>query len=766
MSQSAKSPRSPKSARASAPAFPGGGAIGKVLALLSDAKRTRSGWSARCPAHDDAQASLSVGVATDGRVLLKCFAGCRTEAIVSRLGLSLEDLFDGNRRRRPAREAGIPPVSTATVQPSGHMPGLTLAQYAEAKRLPVDFLHRLGLRHCKYQGAPAVRIPYLDAQGSEVAVRFRIALEAQSRFRWKSGTKPCLYGLDRLGQARATGYVVLCEGESDAQTLWLHDIRALGLPGAASWQERWADHLDGIPIIYVIVEPDQGGQAVREWLSKSATRDRVRLVCLQNAKDPSALFLADPHRFKERWQAAIEASTPWVEEEQRDADERAERLWAECEALAWQPRILDAFAEELERAGVAGEIRTAKLTYLVVTSRLLARPVSLAVKGPSSGGKSYLVQQVLEFIPPSAYYALSGMSEHALAYSDEPLRHRMMVIYEAAGLQGDFGPYLMRSLLSEGKVRYETVEQVEGKMQSRLIEREGPTGLILTTTAVRLHPENETRLISVTVNDTTEQTRNVLRALAEEGREPVDYAPWHALQEWLTMADNRVTIPFAAGLAEAVPPVAVRLRRDFSAVLGLIRAHAMLHQAQRRRDDQSCIVASLDDYAAVRELVYDLVADGVEATVPATMRATVEAVQKLGVQEDSGVTVTAVARELHLDKSAAHRRVRTAVDRGYLKNLETRKGHPAQLRVGDPLPDEIEVLPSPDTLSGCTGCTVAADSEGIVALSPPNVPPADWPEPWREAYEERVAIMMVEGGLTAEDARQQALECVRREFAI
>ncbi len=53
--------------------------------------------------------------------------------------------------------------------------------------------------------------------------------------------------------------------------------------------------------------------------------------------------------------------------------------------------------------------------YLVVTSRLLDKPVSAIVKGPSSGGKSYITQRVLDYFPESAYYALSAMSERALA---------------------------------------------------------------------------------------------------------------------------------------------------------------------------------------------------------------------------------------------------------------------------------------------------------------------------------------------------------------
>ncbi len=55
-------------------------------------------------------------------------------------------------------------------------------------------------------------------------------------------------------------------------------------------------------------------------------------------------------------------------------------------------------------------------------------------------------------------------------------------------------------------------------MVPRLIEREGPTGLIVTTTQVGLHPENETRLLSVPANDTPEQTAAILRMLACEDR--------------------------------------------------------------------------------------------------------------------------------------------------------------------------------------------------------------------------------------------------------
>ena len=165
---------------------------------------------------------------------------------------------------------------------------------------------------------------------------------------------------------------------------------------------------------------------------------------------------------------------------------------------------------------MVGERRAAKLIYLAVTSRLLDRPVSVAVKGPSSGGKSFVVESTLKFFPPEAFYSLTAMSDRALAYSSEPLRHRHLVIYEAAGMASDFATYLIRSLLSEGRLRYETVEKTKDGLAPRLIEREGPTGLIVTTTSLRLHPENETRMLSLTITDTHDQTAAVFRALAQE----------------------------------------------------------------------------------------------------------------------------------------------------------------------------------------------------------------------------------------------------------
>lgn len=66
---------------------------------------------ARCPAHGGGKErtrSLSVREADSGAVLLHCFSGCETAAVVAAIGLRLEDLFPPRASAAGAGAAGVP----------------------------------------------------------------------------------------------------------------------------------------------------------------------------------------------------------------------------------------------------------------------------------------------------------------------------------------------------------------------------------------------------------------------------------------------------------------------------------------------------------------------------------------------------------------------------------------------------------------------------------------------------------------------------------
>ena len=144
--------------------------------------------------------------------------------------------------------------------------GLTLEELAKVKGFPVDGpkgLAAWGVAQAKQHGATVVRIPYFSPDGQEVAVRYRKALSGNNRFFWRRGDRVLLYGLGRKGR----DWCLLVEGETDCWTAWVHDLPAMGLPGASTLEAEWAEHFKGMKV-FLWEEPDEAGQSLPAKIGK------------------------------------------------------------------------------------------------------------------------------------------------------------------------------------------------------------------------------------------------------------------------------------------------------------------------------------------------------------------------------------------------------------------------------------------------------------------------------------------------------------------
>jgi len=67
--------------------------INEILLRLDKVQGSKGKYRARCPSHASRGLTLAVKEASNGDVLVKCFAGCTASEIVSSIGLQLSDLF-------------------------------------------------------------------------------------------------------------------------------------------------------------------------------------------------------------------------------------------------------------------------------------------------------------------------------------------------------------------------------------------------------------------------------------------------------------------------------------------------------------------------------------------------------------------------------------------------------------------------------------------------------------------------------------------------
>jgi len=182
-----------------------------VLSKLPDVKRNGNGWMARCPAHDDGRASLSVAVGDDGRALVHCHAGCTTEAVVAALGLTLADLM-ADSNRKPC------PIPKGAMKAKARRKKSDLPVYATAQ----DAIAELERKH----GPHSAAWTYEDAAGDPVGMVIRWDTDSGKDIRpvsktskgWIMGGMPEPRPLYRLPEllARPDKRVYVCEGEKAA----------------------------------------------------------------------------------------------------------------------------------------------------------------------------------------------------------------------------------------------------------------------------------------------------------------------------------------------------------------------------------------------------------------------------------------------------------------------------------------------------------------------------------------------------------------------
>jgi hypothetical protein len=457
--------------------------------------------------------------------------------------------------------------------------------------------------------------------------------------------------------------------------------------------------------VEIIVPPERGDgekMGVDDWLATGQTwGDLVKANALRNLKG--------------KMEEADEPAPPTLEE-----------CYEKCWRIAQSQDVLQLLADELHNTGLVGEDRLAKLTYLTFASAATDKPCNQSTTAQSSTGKSYNTDRTAALFPPEFVKPITSGSMKSLIYAEEgSLSNVCIYMAEAAGLgnteDGDnYYAQTLRSLLSEGRLRYEVTvadQSARGGYRVDTIVQPGPTGLVVTTTALALDNELETRLIKVSADESIEQTREILRAQfdAAAGRTEteLDVEPWHAFARWIRLGERRVVVPFAAQIATGIADHgAVRLRRDVPQMLSYVKTHALLHRENRERDEDGRIIATIADYAAVYALVHDLIATTAGSAVHERVHKIVghvvdvieakEKKRKRPIDDfEDHATITDLHKASHDSKATVKRHAAEALELGHLRDVGTGKPRAAKLLVlGEPLPPkEATLLPSPDSLS-------------------------------------------------------------------
>jgi len=207
--------------------------------------------------------------------------------------------------------------------------------------------------------------------------------------------------------------------------------------------------------------------------------------------------------------------------------------------------------------------------YLTVTLSAIREPPSVLVKGSTSSGKSTLVKRSLLLFPPECIVERAGLSGKALAYGTSSLKNKILFINEYRC--GKDAQLLLRLLQSEGRIRHESTS-VRGSIRStRTVERAGMPVVLTTTTDESVYEDDETRFLSLWVDESATQTLAILSAQACRKKVwvPRDLAVWRSAIALLHSNEYDFTDSpkWLQYVANELPATQIRVRRDWQRVL-------------------------------------------------------------------------------------------------------------------------------------------------------------------------------------------------------
>lgn len=233
-------------------------------------------------------------------------------------------------------------------------------------------------------------------------------------------------------------------------------------------------------------------------------------------------------------------------------------------------------------------------------------PIQPSTHAQSSAGKNALWDSVLSLLPEEMVIRRSGLSAKALFRTEAALKGAVLYLQEVAG--SEEANYSIRVMQSDGRLEYEATEKTaDGSIKNVVYQTEGPTVIVQTTTKNHLHPENETRVFPIYIDESEEQTSRIIGSILAEatGKGTSRAEKQRICQRWQDavrlLESIEVVVPYAARLK--IPNSPIRIRRDARRLLDVVRVIAWLHQHRRERDEDGRILASEEDFHTALSLV-------------------------------------------------------------------------------------------------------------------------------------------------------------------
>lgn len=353
----------------------------------------------------------------------------------------------------------------------------------------------------------------------------------------------------------------------------------------------------------------------------------------------------------------------------------------EIESFLKKPGLIKRLNELLGNAGIVGEHGNRVFLFIIAASYKMHEPLHALIQGSSGSGKTRLLKQISDCIPPEKVTKLTRVSDKVLYnYPEHYFVNRLLCLEDIDGLSEE-AEFAFRELQSNGELNSATSLKLEnGQITSGQKTVKGPIASMACTTKGEIYEDNMSRVFLIAVDESNEQTKRIIeyqnqRAsgnINPEEEQKVKYFIRNLVRE---LKPYQVVNPYASKIQ--LPEEAHKIRRLNDLFISFVKMVTILNQYQRKRDIKGRLITEITDIEVAIHIMFESIVLKVDE-LDGSMRQFYEKLKTYmkktynGSHQKAEFSLREVRQSLHISKTQLFR---YANDLTQLEYLQQCGGH-------------------------------------------------------------------------------------------
>ncbi|ELR68976.1 hypothetical protein C900_05534 [Fulvivirga imtechensis AK7] len=348
---------------------------------------------------------------------------------------------------------------------------------------------------------------------------------------------------------------------------------------------------------------------------------------------------------------------------------------SQCKAFLSKPDLIKRFNELIGKAGVVGEENNRIFLFCIAASSKMPDTLHALIQGSSGSGKTHLLVKISSFIPDEDVKRFTRVTDSSFYnYGMYDLQNKLICLEDLDGMKEE-AQLAFRELQSREMLSSSTSGQDE-KGNIRSFEKivYGPIASMACTTKGEIYEDNMNRCFLIAVDETHEQTKNIIRYQNRKASGKIDGAEEKRVTTFVQncirmLKPCQVINPYADKVQ--LPEEAHKIRRLNDLYQSFVKQVALMNQYRRKKDQKGRLIAEKEDLQVAAEIMFEsiiLKVDELDGSLRLFYENLKQYVKSKGESYQSySFGQREIRQALHLSKTQLHRYINDLLSLEYIQ---------------------------------------------------------------------------------------------------